>query len=224
MKRLLGVSDTLAFKIWKLRKGLQWTAFALAAAVFLFGSWAAIAFRRSVLLQAITVGTIALFVFGLALTAIGTALVGKKLMKVIRLRETLIRAAVGLGVGIVGWLAAALHLLVFDPMFLREGSFENYRRRFARDDARPKHDGEKRDLEDLPRRRDARALNESAPPELPRERQAAAPPEVVGAGGEVVSLPTVAPPAAAGNGRAKESKPEPFPDQIDIQDPDASQN
>ncbi|HKG13991.1 MAG TPA: tetratricopeptide repeat-containing protein [Pyrinomonadaceae bacterium] len=224
VKRLLGVSNVLAFKIWKLRKGLQWTAFGLAAAALVLGIWAAVAFYDSVLVKAITVGAVALFVLTLALTALGTALVGKKLMKVIRLRETLIRAAVGFGVGIVGWIAAAIHLIIFDPMFLREGSFENYRRRFAPDGPRSKHDDAKQDLDALPRQQDARALNDGLPPGLPHAQRAAAAPEVVGAGVEVVPMPSAANADAAGNGRAKESKREPFPEGLDIQDPEERQN
>lgn len=222
VKRLLGVSNTLAFKIWKLRKGLQVAAVLLAVLTFALGVWAAIEFYDSVLIQAVTVGAIAMFVLTFALTALGTALVGKKLMKVIRLRETLIRAAVGLGVGIFGWVVAALHLLIFDPMFLREGSFDNYRRSFARGDSHAKHDDAKQDLDSLPRRQDARASDEAAPPELPHAQKAAASPEVVSAGVEVKPLPTTA--DTAGNGHAKEPKPEPFPDQLNIQDPDERQN
>ena len=46
--------------------------------------------------------------------------------------------------------------------------------------------------------------------------------EVVIPGGEVVSLATPAPADAAGNGHAKDS--EPFPSEIDIQDPEERQN
>jgi hypothetical protein len=222
LKRLLGVSNTLAFKIWKLRKGLQVAAVALALLILALGIWAALAFYDSVLVEAITVGAISMFVITLALTALGTALVGKKLMRVIRLRETLIRVAVGFGVGIFGWVAAAIHLLFFDPMFLREGSAENYRQRLSRADARARHDGAKQDPDAPAPRQETHASGRGAPAELPQRQAAPAPPEVVGAGVEVVPLPPAA--DAAGNGRGKESKPEPFPDQINIQDPEARQN
>jgi hypothetical protein len=128
VEKLLGVSGALAFKIWKLRRGLQHLSVALAVALLVVGAWAVWQFWDSVLVKAITVGALVMMFVTMGLTALGTALVGKKLMKVIRLRETLIRAAIGFGVGIFGWLAARLHLHVFDPMFLREGSLENYRR------------------------------------------------------------------------------------------------
>jgi hypothetical protein len=138
VKRLLGVSNTLAFKIWKLRKGLQLIAFALAAVILVVGAWAAWRFRDTELVKAVTVGAIGMLILSAALTALGTALVGKKLMRVVRLRETLIRAAVGFFAGILGWLAAWLHLRVFDPMFLREGSIDNYRRKAPLDERRAK--------------------------------------------------------------------------------------
>src|ERR1700749_4108625 len=100
VKQLLGVSGALAFKIWKLRRGLQYVAYLLAAAAFVGGVWAAWTFRDSVLLKAISVGAVSMFVVGFALTALGTALIGKRLMRVVRLRETLIRAGVWLFVGV----------------------------------------------------------------------------------------------------------------------------
>jgi predicted acylesterase/phospholipase RssA len=129
VKRLLGVSGALAFKIWKLRKGLQLIAIALAVAIVVVGAWALWKFWDAELVRAITVGAIGMMVLSAALTALGTALIGKKLMRIVRLRETLIRVAIGVFVGIVGWLAAWLHLHIFDPMFLNEGSIEKYRQK-----------------------------------------------------------------------------------------------
>ncbi|HWS88603.1 MAG TPA: tetratricopeptide repeat-containing protein [Pyrinomonadaceae bacterium] len=126
VSRLLAVSDTLAFKIWKLKKSLQYVAVVLALAILVGGGWAVIRWWEKELVQAITVGALCTMVLSMALTALGTALVSKKLMRVVRLRETLRRAAVGVFVGLFGWLAARLHLYVFDPMFLREGSIKRY--------------------------------------------------------------------------------------------------
>jgi predicted acylesterase/phospholipase RssA len=128
LKRLLGVSDTLAFKIWKLKPGLKVAAVVLAVAFAVLGIWAVWVFRKSVLLEAITVGAIGLVIVSVALTALGTALIGKRLMRVVRLRETLIRAGIGVFVGLLGWCAAWLHLHFFDPMFLKMGSIENFKR------------------------------------------------------------------------------------------------
>jgi predicted acylesterase/phospholipase RssA len=225
VKQLLGVSGALAFKIWKLRKGLQYVAYVLAAVAFVAGVWAAWEFRDSVILKAITVGAIAMLVVGFALTALGTALIGKRLMRVVRLRETLIRAGVWLFVGVIGSFAAWLHLRFFDPMFLKEGSAENYKRRFAREEARAEHAGAAHTMPQT--RGGGRAPGRGAAHDTPGAQPATpelapAAPGVVGAGVEVAPLPSAAP--AAGNGRAKESRPEPFPAEIDIQDPEERQN
>lgn len=224
VKELLGVSGALAFKIWKLKRWLQYVAYLLAALAFVGGVWAAYAFRDSVLLKAITVGAIALFVVGFALTALGTALIGKRLMRVVRLRETLIRAGVWLFVGVFGSVVAWLHLRFFDPLFLKEGSIENYKRRFEREEVRARTAGAAHSVET--RREGTHAYADEATPRAqpaPYESATAAP-EVVGAGGEVMPLPTAANADAVGNGHAKEVSPEPFPEEMDIQDPEERQN
>jgi hypothetical protein len=127
VKRLLSVSDMLAFKIWKLKKVLQFTAVIIALAIAALGVWAVWEFWNTPLVKVITVGTLGTTIFLAALTALGTALVGKKLMRVMRLRETLIRAAVGLFVGVIGSLVALIHLIIFDPWFIKEGSLKNYK-------------------------------------------------------------------------------------------------
>jgi hypothetical protein len=157
--------------------------------------------RDNVLVEAITVGALGMLVVTAGLTALGTALVGKKLMRVVRLRETLIRAAIGLGVGLFGWLAAWLHLHIFDPMFLEEGSIENFNR-------------------EVPPVRDktvtAQAAGEAVLPEQ-RKAEAALPqaegvvaPESLPVGVDAVeALPRAAAPAAepfGGNGSANEAR------------------
>jgi predicted acylesterase/phospholipase RssA len=127
VSRLLAVSGTLAFKIWKLRRSLQYVAVALAVALLVAGGWAVWRYWDGVVVKALTVGALCTTLLSAALTALGTALVGKKLMRVVRLRETLRRVAVGVFIGLFGWVAARLHLHVFDPMFLREGSIDRYR-------------------------------------------------------------------------------------------------
>jgi len=60
--------------------------------------------------------------------AVLTYLIGKKLMRVVRLRETLRRIAIGVAISVLGWLAAGIHLLFFAPMFLRRGSLETFKK------------------------------------------------------------------------------------------------
>jgi hypothetical protein len=218
VKRLLDVSGALAFKIWKLRRALKVVAYVLAALAFVAGVWAAWTFRESVLLKAITVGAIGMFVVGFALTALGTALIGKRLMRVVRLRETLIRAGVWLVVGVLGSLAAWVHLRFFDPMFLRDGSAEKYRERFGghasdRGDTAQRHPR-------APQTHAAPAAHEPAPPP-PAAPLPQAAPEVVGAGVEI--LPRT-PGEVAGNGHGKEPAAEPRLEDINVEDPEARQN
>ena len=129
LKWLLGVSNSLAFKIWKLSKGLRALSWVLAVAFVLLAAYAVWRWPDAVLVKAVTLWGLGVFVVTMGLTMLATAFVGKTLMRIVRLRETLIRMAVGAGFGIFGWLAAWLHLHVFDKMFLKLGSLDNFRRR-----------------------------------------------------------------------------------------------
>lgn len=55
-----------------------------------------------------------------ALTLFGKK-IGKRVGQLLKLRSIAQRAAIGLGVGLIGWIAAALHLWVFDRLFLLLG-------------------------------------------------------------------------------------------------------
>lgn len=222
VRRLLGVSGMLAFKIWKLRKSLQVVAVLLAAAIIAAGVWATVHYYDTTLVKAITVGTLGMLIVSAGLTALGTALVGKKLMRVVRLRETLIRAAVGVSVGLLGWLAARLHLSVFDPMFLRMGSIENFRRQ-GRDAGQTAVAGVP------PRHGNGGAPREAVPPTeptraAPTPARAVAAPEVRVAGAEAEALQR-APARAAGplgeGGLEAPAAGEQFSDRIEITDDDA---
>ncbi len=212
VKRLLDVSGALAFKIWKLRRGLQYVAYALAAFAFVGGVWAAWTFRDSVILKAISVGAVSMFVVGFALTALATALIGKRLMRVVRLRETLIRAGVWFAVGFIGSFAAWLHLHFFDPMFLREGSADNYRKRFDLGHPAPL---DARAAAPAPEPAPAATLAADTPP----PQAAPAAPEVVGAGVEILPHATA---EVSGNGHAAE--PDAFAERIEIKDPEERQD
>jgi hypothetical protein len=107
IKRLLSVSDMLAFKIWKLRKSLRVAAVVLAVLIFLLGALACWwLWDYKIIKEAITVGTLGTFALVSALTALGAAFVGKRLMRIIRLRETVIRTAFGFFIGFLGSFAA----------------------------------------------------------------------------------------------------------------------
>jgi predicted acylesterase/phospholipase RssA len=215
VKRLLDVSDMLAFKIWKLKKFLQVTAVLLAIAIAVVGVWAVWKFWDTELVKAITVGTLGALIISMALTALGTALVGKRLMRVVRLRETLIRAAIGLSVGILGWLAAWLHLAIFDKMFLKEGSIKKYKGQFK--SAATCDNGGAQPPPDSPRvaqDREPERLAEPTPHTeavLPQSGAVVSESVAVRANVEALPLP----------GATDATEDEPFPESIDVRDSDA---
>jgi MinD-like ATPase involved in chromosome partitioning or flagellar assembly/predicted acylesterase/phospholipase RssA len=126
VRRLLSVSDMLAFKIWKLSMPLRAAALVMSTALLLVGVSAVWQFRDSVLVKAITVGALTMLLVSMGLTALGTALVGKQIMRIRRLREVLIRAGVGILMAVFGFVLSRLHLAIFDKMYLRLGSIERY--------------------------------------------------------------------------------------------------
>jgi len=126
--KLLGVSDKLAFKVWMLSSPLKILAAVLglllaALVVFAFVYW-----RYSPVVKTVTVGAVGLALLFFILSQAATMVVGKNAMRVIKWRNTLIRAAICVGMAALGWLAARLHLHVFDRMFLKRGSLEAYQR------------------------------------------------------------------------------------------------
>ena len=128
LKKQLSVSNALAFKIWKLSTPLKITSWILALAAVAFGVWAWFHWATSVIVKTIYLWDIGWFIASTVGFALLTYLIGKKLMRVVRLRETLRRIAIGVTISLVGWLAAGIHLLFFDPMFLRRGSLETFKK------------------------------------------------------------------------------------------------
>ena len=128
VQKLLSVSDSLAFKVWMLSTPLKVLAAvlglaAVALVVFAFFFW-----RDNTVLKSITVGAVGVMLLTFILTQAATLVVGKNAMRVIKWRGTLVRIAIGIGMAVLGWLAARLHLHVFDRMFLSRGSLEAYQR------------------------------------------------------------------------------------------------
>ncbi len=128
LKRRLGVSNSLAFKIWKLSPPLRVTAMVLGIAVVVFAIWACFRWASTVVVSPITLWDIGVFIATTIAIAIATVVIGKKLMGIVRLRETLIRLVIYVLIAAVGWLAARLHLWFFDPLFLRNGSLNSFKK------------------------------------------------------------------------------------------------
>jgi predicted acylesterase/phospholipase RssA len=127
LKKQLSVSHSLAFKIWKLSVPLRVTSSVLAIGAIVFTIWACFHWATSTIVRAITLWDIGVFVATSIVVSLATYVIGKKLMRVARLRQTLTLIIVGIIMALVGWIAARIHLLVFDPMFLKGGSLETFK-------------------------------------------------------------------------------------------------
>ena len=126
--KILKVAHLAAVKIWVLSKALQRTGgvVALFAAVLLV----CLAIRYSDF-PLLTVGMV-----GSAIMAtVVAALLGKTVFKILWWRETFLRTAAGVSLGLVGWTIPRLHLSVFDRLFLRRGSIERILKTAARKSA-----------------------------------------------------------------------------------------
>jgi len=111
---LLRVANFQAFKIWRLSRSLRVLAWFLGAVAIVGATWACYSWRNYPLLTPGRIGVAALI-------ALGTALLGSRVMSVIRYKDTAERIAIGIGLGLLGWLMALVHLLVFDRLYLRRG-------------------------------------------------------------------------------------------------------
>jgi predicted acylesterase/phospholipase RssA len=112
--KILNVSCYRLLKVWKLLPALQVTAWVVgfvALAGFLFASW------RWASLPVVTLGMVGSTVAVLVLSSI----VGKTVVRIGRFRETLTRIGIGVGMSLIGWLLAAIHLYVFDKWYLHLG-------------------------------------------------------------------------------------------------------
>lgn len=115
--RLLTVAASSAFKIWMLMRSLRITAVilglvALALLFWFHKFWWAI--------QLLTLGTLAMMI----VTLVVGKLFGPWVMKGVNYRKTLEEFAVGLGMSVLGFAAARLHLHVFDRWYLRWGKLD----------------------------------------------------------------------------------------------------
>jgi hypothetical protein len=125
--RVLSVSRSRVFKIWRLDNRLRVAGLLLLVVAALAGGWALWVFRdRSLLDVGVVFWAVASLVVGIV--------VGKTVLRVLRwrttLRDTLARIGFGIAMGLGGFLIARLHLAVFDRWYLRRGRVE----RVARDD------------------------------------------------------------------------------------------
>ena len=114
LKQLLEVASGRAFKVWKLYASLRVLGvvlglLALAAVVLLFWN------RRADSL--LTVGGVGAILGGAVLLAV----LGKALLERVRIGEVIARIVLGIFTSTIGWVAARLHLHLFDKLYLKWG-------------------------------------------------------------------------------------------------------
>ena len=128
LKRQLSVSGSLAFKIWKLSKLLKVTAIVLGVLAVAFVVWAIFHWSTLTVVPRITIWDIAVYVATFVFFSLLALVAGKWLTRAVRWRDTLKLIAVGILMAVLGWIVARLHLHIFDPMFLRGGSLETFKK------------------------------------------------------------------------------------------------
>jgi hypothetical protein len=117
LNKLLKVAGSTALKIWLLSQPLKITGIIIsltAVAAFIVASyiWPS--------LPLVTLGMIGTSVLFLIIGLF----VGKTILRIVNFRETLTQIAIGIGMSILGWAVARLHLHVFDRWFLNYGSMK----------------------------------------------------------------------------------------------------
>ncbi len=116
MMKLLDVGSAVPFKIWRLSGALKGIALALALLVLAGFAWAWWTHPSFVVFQ-LSVGDVGWVI----LAGVVGLVFGAVAKKLFEYRQTIARVGIALGMGLFGWIAAQIHLRVFDPWFLRLG-------------------------------------------------------------------------------------------------------
>jgi hypothetical protein len=124
LMNLLGVSKAQEFKLWKLKPALR--AARIAGIGLLALHYLAMCFLALDPLATVKFPQRYLGIFGFVLAAV---LVVPTLIRKFRfagmgIGASVVRMGIGLSMGLVGWLAAWIHLALFDPWYLRLGRLE----------------------------------------------------------------------------------------------------
>ncbi len=114
---LLAAANSLAFKIWKLSRPLRYFGRLVILALVAAAVWACWHWYDYPLLTTGRLGVTALVI-------VLTTVVGSRLVRIVRYKDALRQIAISVGMGIVGSIAASVHLLIFDQMYLRRGRLQ----------------------------------------------------------------------------------------------------
>ncbi|HEX5083981.1 MAG TPA: tetratricopeptide repeat-containing protein [Blastocatellia bacterium] len=133
--RLLSVASSLAFKIWRLWRPLRVCAGALGIALlgwfgwFCWKNWNApiVSFdfgKPNAIPAQLTWGEAAVTVVTTLVAGLLPAF-ARNILRMVDYRKTAYEITVGVAMGFLGWIAAQLHLRVFDKLYLWWGSNEH---------------------------------------------------------------------------------------------------
>ncbi len=117
--KLLDVAQIDAFKIWFLIPVLKWSGAALVAAIVVGIVASCFLWAATPLVTAGMVGTF-------LVSAGATAVLGKHAVRLFQAKTTYDRVLLGMTVGVLAWLFTWIHLLVFDPLYLRYGRRDRF--------------------------------------------------------------------------------------------------
>jgi predicted acylesterase/phospholipase RssA len=129
MLELFSVAASLAFKIWKLSRALRVSAISLAVVLAGVLGWLCWVNWNDPIVTIdfgktdndpwrLTWGYVALTAIAMAAISRAPAFV-RNILRIVDYHKTAYEIIVGAGMGILGWLAAQLHLRVFDRWYLR---------------------------------------------------------------------------------------------------------
>jgi len=108
------VADQGAFKVWKLYPPLRILAWILVAVLGACAAWWLWEKRDEAVITYQTIGVSLLLL-------IASTVLGKSVMRIVRFRETVTKILFGIGMALIGFFVAKIHLAFFDKRFLKLG-------------------------------------------------------------------------------------------------------
>jgi hypothetical protein len=133
LKQFLAVSKYTAFKPWRLSIPLKVTAIVLALGAIAGIGWVWTTYPNQLVIPQMTLGQLLRNAAWTAIVVFATLRLGRFVGSALRWRESLYRVGTGIGMSVFGWLVARIHLMFFDPLFLRLGSASRFKEQADRE-------------------------------------------------------------------------------------------
>ncbi len=119
--RQLQVADRIAFKVWRRSRSLQigvagFSILVLALLILGWPAWSGVPLWRE--------WTLSLGEVAVTIVVLVVVLAGLPVLRLLNVRKTFQQVAIGFGMATVGFIAARLHLHVFDKLFLWQGRLD----------------------------------------------------------------------------------------------------